>query len=82
MGMSVEISVNGKLIEIINIQRNEPFVESDLDAVYTYDCRYMRVSPHWTNKGSDDARVEVTHTFSEGSLVLVKKVIEEILGGR
>lgn len=79
MGMSVEISVNGSLIEVINIQRNEPLLDGKDD--YTYDCRYMRVSPHWTAKGPDDARVDVAHNLSDGSLVLVKKVIEKLLEG-
>ena len=81
MGMRVDISVNGNLIERIDIQRNEPLKEEDKDAIYTYDCRYMRLGSHWTAKGPDNARVEVSHKFSKGSLVLVKKVIEKLKGG-
>ena len=48
------------------------------DVTYTYDVSYHRMQEHRT-QGLVDARVTIRHKFSDGSLVLIRKAISEVV---
>ncbi len=76
MGMHVVVSANGKTIEDILITRRETF-EGEKTR-YTHDYHYV-----WRDDLYGKARTvagAVRHRFSDGSLALVRRILDDLLG--
>jgi len=78
MGMTVEIKVNGELIEMFDIRRVEPF-DGDHKS-YNYVVDYRRMLEHRTAVWPKNYMFTVEHQFGAGSLPLVEACIEKVLG--
>ena len=75
MSMVVQVSINNIEIERFVLQRREPFLSDEL--VYTYDVTYRRQQEH-RSASLQAAAVVVRHKFSDGSLVLLQKMLSEL----
>ncbi len=78
MPMHVRVNVSGLLIEELTLRRLQALSEER--EVYTYKCTYTRRAPHRTYTSEPPSTVYIPHTFSDGSLVLIRNAIDELLG--
>ena len=79
MPMKVTIEVNGAHIEVLKITRFEALIDDDPNAEYTYKVQYKRLKRHRTHNIRAPKFVYIKHKFSDGSLMLLRNAIDEIL---
>lgn len=78
MPLSVEVKINGQLIETVHIGRTEPLAGTNVEHQYkvTTNLAYSEYggyeTPDW------EAGVRFGHVYSDGALVCVRKALEAL----
>ena len=76
MPLSVEVKINGQLIETVHIGRTEPLAGYDVEHQYKVTTEAVPVDgyaiPDW------EAGVRFGHVYSDGALVCVRRALEAL----
>lgn len=82
MPLSVEVKINGQLIETVHIGRTEPLAGTNVEHQYKVTTTEV---PWATSSGAKEgfhpdweAGVRFSHVYSDGALVCVRKALEAL----